>query len=75
MKNWTVPRVVEGDGVQVGGLERPGMCQPSPPEEKAKVSGYMKRGDYHTIYLVLLHLYRRCELVTTKNTVSYYRSK
>ena len=37
-KNWTVPQVLEGGGVQLGGLERPGMCQPSSLEKETKIS-------------------------------------
>ena len=29
MKSWTIPQATEGGGVQVGGLERPGMHEPS----------------------------------------------
>ena len=43
-RSWTLPQVIEGGGVQVGGLGRPGMYQPNPLRRKATISKPMHTG-------------------------------
>ena len=38
-ETWTVSQVMERGGVEVGGVERPGMYQPSPPKKNKAVVG------------------------------------
>ena len=59
--SWTVPRLMEGGGVKVGGLERPGVYHPNPLRKNIKINKciWEKRTDNPNVGDVSCNIRRR----------------